>query len=195
VYTEKIKSDLRKSITARLASIPHEQFACAGVAAAARLAEIPGWNDFGTVLCFKSFKDEIDASPIIEASLAAGKKVFLPVVKGDKMEFISHGDTEAQGNTPNYQTARYPPCALCLREKFLIIVPGLAFDKKCRRLGRGRGYYDRFLSEINAPHFSCGLCLDCQIVERVPVEAHDVSLDAVLTEKRLHNNLTRKART
>jgi 5-formyltetrahydrofolate cyclo-ligase len=173
VYPEKTKSDLRKSVKTRLASIPPEQFARAGRAAAARLAEIPAWASCGSVLCFKSLKDEIDTRPIIEASLAAGKKVFLPAVKGDTMEFRNALTSE--------------PLRLCgLCEKLLIIVPGLAFDEKGGRLGRGRGFYDRFLASISGrDFFSCGLCLDCQMVESVPAEPHDVFLDAVLTEKRL----------
>lgn len=71
----------------------------------------------------------------------------------------------------------------------VVIVPGVAFDKGCRRLGRGKGYYDTFLQALSAARAACGLpppvaigtCLDEQLVPEVPVDTHDRVLDAVVT--------------
>ena len=65
----------------------------------------------------------------------------------------------------------------------LILVPGLAFDKSGARLGRGRGFYDRFLAGITG--FRVGVCFDWQLVESVPVEAHDIRMDAVVTPSQI----------
>lgn len=67
-------------------------------------------------------------------------------------------------------------------EKTLILVPGLAFDKNCFRLGRGKGFYDKFLSGIDKSVKKIGIGYDFQIVESVPAEDHDFPLDSVITD-------------
>jgi 5-formyltetrahydrofolate cyclo-ligase len=64
----------------------------------------------------------------------------------------------------------------------LILVPGVAFDLRGGRLGRGRGYYDRLLSGLQG--YRCGVAFDEQIVDRVPLEPHDASLNCILTPSR-----------
>jgi 5-formyltetrahydrofolate cyclo-ligase len=63
----------------------------------------------------------------------------------------------------------------------LIVVPGIAFDKKGYRLGYGKGYYDRYLSE-KKPQFAIGLAYNFQLLESLPHDAHDVKMDAISTE-------------
>lgn len=62
-----------------------------------------------------------------------------------------------------------------------IVVPGRAFDKKCRRLGRGKAHYDHFLAKLPATTYKIGVAYGHQIFESVPVEAHDISMDLVIT--------------
>ena len=59
------------------------------------------------------------------------------------------------------------------------LIPGLAFDRAGRRLGRGKGFYDRLLASLSPGCFTCGLCHDFQLIDRVPTEPHDRPLDAV----------------
>ncbi len=61
-----------------------------------------------------------------------------------------------------------------------VIVPGLAFDKSKHRLGRGAGYYDRFLSSLNDRTATIGIAFDFQITQRLPVEQHDIALKHLL---------------
>ncbi|HEX8910501.1 MAG TPA: 5-formyltetrahydrofolate cyclo-ligase, partial [Anaeromyxobacteraceae bacterium] len=67
----------------------------------------------------------------------------------------------------------------------LALVPGVAFDAACRRLGRGRGHYDATLTALAPGALRVGLAFELQIVPEVPAEAHDVALDAVVTEDRV----------
>jgi 5-formyltetrahydrofolate cyclo-ligase len=75
----------------------------------------------------------------------------------------------------------------------LILCPGLAFDRRGRRLGRGRGFYDRFFAALDQsagesarPGFTAlGFCMDCQIVDSVPVDRRDRAVGGIITEKRL----------
>jgi 5-formyltetrahydrofolate cyclo-ligase len=64
----------------------------------------------------------------------------------------------------------------------LILVPGLAFDLRGRRLGRGKGYYDQLLRGLRG--ITCGVAFDQQIVAEIPVEPHDVRVNCVLTPTR-----------
>ncbi len=78
------------------------------------------------------------------------------------------------------------PVASCEEITFnrlsLVLVPGLAFDPHGRRLGRGRGYYDRLLANVRS--VTCGVAFDGQLVPEVPADAHDVRLNCVLTPTR-----------
>jgi 5-formyltetrahydrofolate cyclo-ligase len=65
-----------------------------------------------------------------------------------------------------------------------VIVPGLAFDSRGRRLGRGGGFYDRFLSQPDLTAVTCGVALEAQILEDLPREPHDVPVDLLITEER-----------
>ena len=67
----------------------------------------------------------------------------------------------------------------------LIVVPGVAFDARGGRLGRGRGHYDATLARLRPGTARVGLCFDEQVVDRVPVEPHDVPLDVVVTGSRV----------
>ena len=63
----------------------------------------------------------------------------------------------------------------------LVIVPGMAFNRQGDRLGRGKGYYDKILKEASAA-WKIGVCFDFQLVEELPVEAHDVRMDCVMCD-------------
>mmetsp|Transcript_48055 Transcript_48055/g.79603 ORF Transcript_48055/g.79603 Transcript_48055/m.79603 type:complete len:94 (-) Transcript_48055:628-909(-) len=85
------------------------------------------------------------------------------------------------------------PWGLCTPMVDLVIVPGVAFDNSCRRLGQGRGYYDSFLERLQAarcrrklmPAHTIGLGLQEQLVEQVPVDTHDFVLDCVCLPERV----------
>lgn len=67
-----------------------------------------------------------------------------------------------------------------------IMVPGVAFDRNGGRLGNGAGYYDRLLKSVRADTVIIGVCFESQLVEQVAMESHDVSMDAVITEKAIY---------
>ncbi len=78
------------------------------------------------------------------------------------------------------------PCGeVCApRQIDLIVVPGLGFDAAGHRLGRGKGYYDKYLGGAPGSLYKVGVCWDFQLVDQIPVEGHDAVMDAVVTEKR-----------
>jgi len=172
-----LKALLRKTIKARLAALSPETFSVAGFAAARYLERIPGWKDFPSALAFVSMKDEIDTRPIIEAAQKAGKTLFVPHVEGESMTFYPID--------PLSSSSPFRVPSACSADPILIFTPGLAFDRSFHRLGRGKGYYDRFFAGLDASgqqYTAVGLCLDCQIVDEVPLSPWDKDMDLLLTE-------------
>ncbi|HOB19839.1 MAG TPA: 5-formyltetrahydrofolate cyclo-ligase [Candidatus Atribacteria bacterium] len=72
-----------------------------------------------------------------------------------------------------------------VNELDIVIVPGVAFDTRLNRLGHGAGYYDRFLARLSINTLKIGLAYDFQVVDSLPVESHDISLDMLITDKRI----------
>jgi len=172
------KANLRKSIKARLAALTPEALSAAGSAAARHLGGIPRWDVFPSVLAFLSMKDEIDTRPIMEAALKAGKTLFAPRIEGESLAFYR---IDSPCSSPSFLFS-------LLSSPVLVLTPGLAFDRSLHRLGRGRGYYDRFFAALDATgqdYTAVGLCLDCQIVDEVPVCSWDKDMDLLLTESGL----------
>ena len=175
---QKAKSELRKIVKSRLAALSREQIFTAGEFAANLLQQTPGWNTFCSVLAFISMKDEIDTRPILETILNEGKLLFVPRVEGEDLVFYQTGQNN--GNTGN-------PALILKPTDFpaLVITPGLAFDRNFNRLGRGRSFYDRFFTALDGEsrdYTALGLCMDCQLVDKVPVDTWDKKIDMLLTE-------------
>jgi 5-formyltetrahydrofolate cyclo-ligase len=185
------KEALRRELRARLAALPPDSFRGAGERLALRLLEHPAWQRYGSVLLFLSLKNEIDTQAIMEAAFGAGKKVFAPRVEGRDLVFYRIFPFEMNG-------AAWREGAFGIREPFptpenrlkngdfpaLILTPGLAFDRQGGRLGRGRGYYDRFFAALDSgktalPYTAFGLCMECQLVSLVPLAPQDKRMDEV----------------
>jgi 5-formyltetrahydrofolate cyclo-ligase len=153
-------------------------------------------NGVGDVIvAYYPLPDEVDISPLLDELVSAGKTVLLPKVTGGTtmelrrytgrqnlregafgiMEPVeeNHGDCSCDSSV-----------AKIMGTVPVILVPGLAFDAAGHRLGRGRGYYDRFLSSLFTSHFSLstsiGVCFDFQKVPEVPTDEHDVPVDEVI---------------
>jgi 5-formyltetrahydrofolate cyclo-ligase len=135
---------------------------------------------------FYPLNDEPDIAPLLEQALAAGKTIALPRYNS------SLGVYEAaliRNLTEDLVPGRFgvrepsPNCpALPLNQLDLTLVPGIAFDASGRRLGRGKGFYDRLLPGTTG--MTLGLAFDWQESDALPTEPHDVELNAVLTPTR-----------
>ncbi|MCQ2148222.1 MAG: 5-formyltetrahydrofolate cyclo-ligase, partial [Bacteroidales bacterium] len=136
------------------------------------------WIHAKTVLLFNSLPDEIDMSYLFDKAVESSKKVVLPGVKGDELELyyydpsrITTGSFGILEPTADSDPAR--PCDIDLA-----IIPGRAFTATGKRMGRGKGYYDRLLPSLSCPKI--GVCYPCQIVEDLPVEKWDIPMDKVI---------------
>jgi 5-formyltetrahydrofolate cyclo-ligase len=124
--------------------------------------------------------------PLLEETLAGGKITALPRYDSVNNDYIACRVQNLQTEIGSGQFGIREPKAGCpeipLERLGLILVPGVAFDLRGGRLGRGRSYYDRLLTEIQG--IKCGVAFDEQIVETVPAGSLDVRMDFVLTPTR-----------
>lgn len=138
-----------------------------------------------SVFCYLSMPEEPDTREIVRRSLGSGKRVCLPrVVPGAGVIEARWIGPEGKGFLRGpFGILEPDPSvspAAAASEIDCVVVPGLAFDAAGRRLGRGKGYYDRFLSGVGPSAYRVALAFETQRVEHVPVEPHDQKVDRVL---------------
>lgn len=138
------------------------------------------------IFCYISMPEEVETRGLVRRCLTEGKKIAVPRV------IAAEGRIEARG-LAGWDGAFIPgpfgilepdPKTTALwdpRDIDCVIVPGLAFDREGYRLGRGKGYYDRFLAAIGPAAVRIALAFEFQCVDRVPREAHDEKVDLVLS--------------
>ena len=134
-----------------------------------------------TIMAYCAIAPEPDITPVLEEILGQGKTLLLPRCESDGIMTARVIDDIA-ALIPGAFGIMEPPedCPVFPAEDIdLILVPGLAFDRKCHRLGRGKGYYDRFISGQR----TMGIC-SCLLPE-IPVEEHDKTMEAVMTENEI----------
>ena len=131
---------------------------------------------------FASDPGEIDTRPIFELALQESKRVVFPVVEGKMLEFRQVRRWKEL--SPGYRGILEPQFGpeIHVDDIDVLIVPGTAFDRRGHRLGRGGGFYDRLLSNAHKL-FSVGVGFHAQLLEEVPVEDHDCTVCAVVTDK------------
>jgi 5-formyltetrahydrofolate cyclo-ligase len=180
------KALLRKATRAALQKIPPAMRLAASAQIRSRLKEQPFWQNAASVLFFAPLADEVDVWPLLEETLAGEKIAALPRHDSASNDYIACRVKNPQSEIGPGQFGIREPKAGCpeipLERLGLILVPGIAFDLRGARLGRGRGFYDRLLVEIHG--IKCGVAFDEQIVDAVPAGNLDVRMDFVLTPTR-----------
>ena len=153
-------------------------------------AELSGNVDH--ILCWvPHFPGEVDLAVFIAQMLKKGGKVYLPrIQEGALMEFIRIGDEWGSQLTPGPHGILEPrPDSgevfnAQSADTVLVLVPGLAFDQRGGRLGRGGGFYDRFLSRADMQGaIRIGVCWSMQLVHDTPTDQHDIAMDWICHER------------
>jgi 5-formyltetrahydrofolate cyclo-ligase len=148
------------------------------------LEKIPEGSVIGAYFPLKS---EVDIQLLLKNLIDRGDTVFLPVFAGPDKKMIYRKAENLADLPPGEFTIPEPPKdaeELGSQKVDIVLVPGRAFDREGRRLGRGSGGYDTWLQWYKKHHPDTplwGTCLQCQLVHDVPVEPHDVPMNAVIT--------------
>lgn len=176
------KSLLRARVRSAVRALTAGERAALSRQACAALRAEPVWKSARRILFYAPLGDEVDIGPLLDEAWAGGRAVAL-------LRF----ETAIQSYTPCAVASRAalvsgpfgvlepgPDCpAVPLNPLDLVFVPGVAFDLGGRRLGRGKGFYDRVLAAVSG--HKCGVAFDAQLVATVPEEPHDVRVNSILT--------------
>ena len=148
-----------------------------------------------SILSYLDFRDEVETGPIIDRARELGKTVFVPYCDGDQLKLFELREmTElARGRfgivEPLAELRTDAQRHTSVEKIDLIVVPGVGFDRFHNRLGFGAGFYDRLLAGSpvgpQGRPFLLALAFDCQIVDRLPTDPHDRTVDLVVTETRI----------
>lgn len=183
---KEIKAGIRRKMRAWLAGLAEAERLEASRRAADLLKQQTIWRTATAVLFYAALRDELDLSTLWAEAITSGKQVLLPRYVAERAAYeICVVDPARQpleaGKFGILEPARECP-VFSLKRLDLTLVPGVAFDREGRRLGRGRGFYDRLLEHVDG--VKCGVALDRQIEPRIPVESHDIRVDCILTPTR-----------
>ena len=180
------KQELRKAILESILKQKEDESSFKSRVIREKFLALPVFRKAKTILFYASIKGEVDTFAMIKEALALGKKVLLPVVKKEEERIVPVALTSLNGLTRGAYGIPEPAVSGATEEALnkidLVVVPGVAFDRKNNRLGRGAGYYDRFLSELPATTPRIGLAFDVQIVDVLPgLESHDQPVTQVIS--------------
>jgi 5-formyltetrahydrofolate cyclo-ligase len=176
------KRALRRAVLAERDALPADERSAGSEAIAERFLELPEVADARTVMAFWSFGSEVDTAPLIASLRSRGATVALPRIEGSEavpvVATTGAAMTESSFGTMEPAEGR----VLDVAELDLVVVPGVAFDRTCDRVGYGGGYYDRLLGMRREGAAAIAVAFALQIVERVPTGAIDRRIDGVVTE-------------
>lgn len=182
----KTKTVIRKELRATLAALPAEARHHKSQAACALLLASPEYAAARVVMLYLSIDNEVETAPIALRCWQDGKIVAVPKVSWEQRHMLP---VEISSLTSTMTTSgpgvREPvggnPIPVNLLD--LVIVPGVGFTATGHRIGRGMGFYDRFLAQPEFLGLSCGLAFEEQIVPALPVLDHDIPLSMLVTDR------------
>jgi len=136
------------------------------------------------IMIYVSLPSEVDTRGLLEYLLCSGKNISVPAVEGDHIAAVRVRSLESlkPGKFGVFEPQLEHREYVEPRELDLVILPGLCFTEDGKRLGRGGGFYDRFLKLIPDSVHTIGLCYGAQVGQEIPFEEHDMKVDEIVTE-------------
>ncbi len=180
------KQQIRENMAAKRKALDPEWVEAASGSVIERFRQMEVFRSAGTVALYKAIAGEIILEPLFEICWDAGKKTCIPLFNAveKKYEMVEIDESTC------FKTGHYgilepvsPRAPLPLSTIDLMAVPGVAFDFRGNRLGRGGGFYDRFLDRFGG--VSAAVAFDFQLLPQVPVEEHDLPVEWIVTERKV----------
>ncbi len=189
------KTEIRRKLREVLAGMTDEQRHAKSVSACAFIASTSEFQSAKTVMLYLSTPLEVDCAPLALRAWQHGKTVVVPKVSWDarRMVPVEISSLSSEELHTTRHGIREPisgnPVPLSFID--LVLVPGLGFTECGHRIGRGMGFYDRFLAQNDFLGVSCGLCFEEQIVPYIPMLDHDIPLSMLATDRGIRRVSTR----
>ena len=178
------KQEIRDEIRKKKRSMSKQEISDCSRIIFEKLETLDVWKHANTVYTYVSYNQEVETKTRLEQWLLDGKKVAVPRVEGDEINF--YYISELSELTSGYQGIEEPGTDTEALEDGIILMPGLAFDKDMHRCGYGGGYYDKYLKKNQGRNYvKIALAFDFQIVDVIPVDAYDVPVDMIVSEERI----------
>ncbi len=157
-----------------------------------RFLSLPEFAAAQTVLLYVDMRSEVRTRPFLPIVMAAGKRVAVPFCQNDELMLFHLQDLDQLSPgcfgvlEPREELRDVASLRVEAEEIDLVMVPGVAFDRRGGRLGYGKGYYDRLLRRLRPDALVVAAAFECQIVPEIPMQHHDVFMDVVITEKAVY---------
>ncbi len=157
-----------------------------------RLLALPQYASARHVMCYVSFRSEVQTHEFISRMWSDGKRVIVPYCTAQHLELfrLTSLDELAPGTLgilePRAELRGQSDRRSDVQELDLLVIPGLAFDRQCGRVGYGKGYFDRLLPGARPDALLVAVAFECQLFDAVPMAPYDVRVDAVITENGIY---------
>jgi len=165
-----------------------------------RFTAMPEYASAETVMFYIDVRSEVRTRHALPAALASGKKIVVPWCNAaGELELFHLTDMEelAVGMykilEPKAELRQLPEKVKTATDLDLVMVPGVAFDRRGARMGHGKGYYDKLLQHARPTTPLVALAFECQLFPEIPTANHDIFMDRIITESAVYQGLGRKA--
>lgn len=181
---ERAKQTLRASMARRRSEEAAAQRALAARAVAGHVLRLREFASARAVAVYAALPDEVPLDALADAVLAGGRELAVPRMERDRLRFVRVESWSAL-EPGRFGIAEPPATApgVVLERGDLVLLPGVAFDARGGRLGRGGGHYDRALAALRSAPLLVGVGFAFQLVAQVPMDAHDRRVDAFVCER------------
>jgi 5-formyltetrahydrofolate cyclo-ligase len=164
----------------------------------ARFMDLPEYHRAGTVMFYVDVRAEVRTRHDLPAALESGKRIIVPWCNAagelelfllqsmDELELGMYRILEPRGDLRGLPSRRVAPADLDL-----VMVPGVAFDRRGGRTGHGKGYYDKLLQHARPDAPLVALAFECQMFDEIPMQPHDIFMDKVVTERGVYEGIGR----
>ena len=156
------------------------------------LRALPEYRKAKTIMLYVSVGKEVMTNKIMLFALQEGKRVCLPLCTDTENSLMEARLWNAEHKLVKGEYGIPAPAGDSPRisedEIDLVVLPCVACDRECNRLGHGAGYYDRFIEKLSPVCGKIALCYEKIIADKLPTESHDVPMDAVITEKEIYRS-------
>ena len=180
-----LKTSIRNDILARRRRLSFEECLAQSLRIQNRLLSAPEFRTSACLALYSPILNEVFTEKLFQQARQQNKDVVYPRVRGEDLEFVLIGNrSELIPGTfgvmePSGHDLMVPT------ELDLVVVPGVAYDLSGYRLGYGKGFYDKALHDTAQRTVRVGVCYELQLVDVLPAERHDISMDLIVTEERI----------
>lgn len=174
-----LKKEIRKEVRRRIKELDAETRDRASKTIFDRIELLPAFREARSIALFAAMGDEVATRYALDRWPQLGKHLVVPRVEGDVMRFYPYSPDRMQTGAFGIEEPMGDD-EFVAQDIDLIIVPARAFTRRGERLGRGGGFYDKYMSLPGFRAYKIGICYECQLFDELPTAEHDILVDEVV---------------